>query len=295
VSSGADAFQAAVNGSRIHFGAGASDYASSDGTTVTFAGAVTLAAGVTSNGTFNQASATLQLSNASGSLYFSNAAATSGVITANISAANASTTVPAFKFHNQTALDATDLLVGVQTGAAGVGGNVFSVDYSGLTTATVGAQKMGTGAGVATCVSKATATTTAVGNVDAGTDDLISYSLPADSLVVTGKGVRITAWGTTANNVNAKTVTLEFGGQTIMTQALTTSIAGTWRISAMAFRTGASTQDIFAELLQLATIIHKHTLTAGTQTETGAIVIKCTGTATTTNDIVQEGLLVEYL
>ncbi len=34
---GADAFKVTTNGARFHFGAGASDYASSDGTTVTFA------------------------------------------------------------------------------------------------------------------------------------------------------------------------------------------------------------------------------------------------------------------
>lgn len=40
VSSGLNAFAATINGARIDFGAGASDYASSDGTTVTFAGPV---------------------------------------------------------------------------------------------------------------------------------------------------------------------------------------------------------------------------------------------------------------
>ncbi len=136
---------------------------------------------------------------------------------------------------------------------------------------------------------------TAVGNVGAGTDDLITYSLPANTLNANGRTIRINAWGTTANNAAAKTVTLEFGSQTIMTQALTANIAGTWRITAYVSRTGSGTQDIFAELLQLATVVHKQTLTAGTQTDTAAITIKCTGTATSDNDIVQEGLVVEVL
>lgn len=140
-----------------------------------------------------------------------------------------------------------------------------------------------------------TVKTTAVGNVGGGTDDLQSYDLPANVLSANGVTLRIYAWGTTANNVNAKTVTLNFGSQTIMTQALTTSLAGTWRIEAIVARTGSSTQDIFAELLQLSTIIHKHTLTAGTQTDTAAITIKCTGAATADNDIVQEGLVVEVM
>lgn len=51
IASGSNAFGAATNGSRIDFGAGASDYASSDGTTVTFAGPVTTGSPL-SNGTF---------------------------------------------------------------------------------------------------------------------------------------------------------------------------------------------------------------------------------------------------
>jgi hypothetical protein len=137
--------------------------------------------------------------------------------------------------------------------------------------------------------------TTAVGNITTGTDDLQSYSLPASVLGADGRCLRITAWGTTANTAAAKTVTLNFGSQTIMTQALTTNLAGTWRITAIVARTGSSTQDIFAELLQLTTIVHKQTLTAGTQTDSAAITIKCTGTATNTDDIINEGLLVEIV
>ena len=144
-------------------------------------------------------------------------------------------------------------------------------------------------------VAKANANSAAVGNVGAGTDDLMTYSLPANSLSKTNSVIRILAWGTTTNNGNAKTVTLNFGSQTILTQALTVSIAGTWRISAAIIKSGSNTQDIFAELLQLATIVHNQTLTAGTQTDTAAITIKCTGAATADNDIVQEGLVVETM
>lgn len=138
-------------------------------------------------------------------------------------------------------------------------------------------------------------TTTNVGNVTTGTDDLMSYTVPANTLSTNGQLLRVTAWGSTANNAAAKTVTMECGTQQIMTQALTANLAGTWRIVAYVVRTGVATQDIFAELLQLTTIVHKQTATAGTQDETAAITIKCTGTATSTDDIVQDGLIVEAL
>lgn len=47
IASGSDAFAAGTNGAHWHFGAGASDYASSDGTTVTFAGSLTSAVTIT--------------------------------------------------------------------------------------------------------------------------------------------------------------------------------------------------------------------------------------------------------
>ena len=134
---------------------------------------------------------------------------------------------------------------------------------------------------------------TDVGNVGGGTDDLQTYTIPANTLNVTGRTIRVKAWGFTTNNANAKTVTLDFGGQTILTQALTASIAGTWRIDAEIVKNGASTQKIFAELLQLATLVQKQTATAGTQTDTAGIVVKCTGTGVADNDIVQQGLIVE--
>lgn len=136
---------------------------------------------------------------------------------------------------------------------------------------------------------------TAVGNVGAGTDDLITYALPANTLSANGMGVRVTAYGTTANNGNAKTVTLNFGATAILTQALTASIAGSWRIAAEIMRTGVDTQDCIAALNQGATDIAHAEFTATTIDDGAAITIKCTGAATDNNDIVQEGLLIELL
>ena len=136
---------------------------------------------------------------------------------------------------------------------------------------------------------------TAVGNVGSGTDNLITYAIPANTFSANGKTVRVKAWGTTANNGNAKTLTFVVGSQTVVSTALTTSIVGQWEIECLIVRTGASTQDIRARTLQGATAIIDAELTAGTQTDTAAITIKCTGTATDNDDIVQEGMITELL
>ena len=57
VASGSNAFAVGTNGARVDFGTGASDYASSDGTTVTFAGALTTSGALT-GGNFTFASGT---------------------------------------------------------------------------------------------------------------------------------------------------------------------------------------------------------------------------------------------
>ena len=135
----------------------------------------------------------------------------------------------------------------------------------------------------------------AVGNVGSGTDDLMTFSLPANTLNRTGKVIRAWGWGTTANNVNAKTLTFNVGSQVVVSTALTASIAGQWETLVTIIRTGANTQDIRARTLQGATVIFDQELTAGTQTETAAITLKMTGAATADNDIVQEGMIIEEL
>lgn len=163
----------------------------------------------------------------------------------------------------------------------------------GPTTRVDGVQP-GNAIGVMEGVAKANANVTAVGNVGTGEDDLITYSLPALSLLKVGSAVRIRAWGTTANNANAKTLRLYFG-VAVLTTSLTVSQAGFWEINAIVVKNGASTQDANASLIEFPGTLHDIEQSAPNQTDTAAITIKCTGDATASNDIVQEGLLVEVL
>jgi hypothetical protein len=141
---------------------------------------------------------------------------------------------------------------------------------------------------------------TAVGNVGTGEDNLMTYSLIANTLSADQRVVRITAWGTTANNSNTKEVKLYFGATAILTTALTVSQAGRWRINAEVCLVGSSSQDYSAQLIQGGTTtlvdVEGGSLT---ETDTAAITIKCTGTVTdggggvNNNDITQEGMIVE--
>lgn len=137
--------------------------------------------------------------------------------------------------------------------------------------------------------------TTGVGNVLTGEDNLCTASIPANALYAAGRAVRITAWGTTANNANAKTLRLYFGSLAIFSRSMTTSIAGHWRIEARVVSTGTDAQDYaILSAIDETTAVAPSFGTA-TQDDGAAITVKCTGDATATNDIVQEGLLVEFI
>lgn len=136
----------------------------------------------------------------------------------------------------------------------------------------------------------------AVGNVGAGDDDLITLSVAANTLAAVGRGLRIVAAGTTANNADAKTVKLKFGTATLLTTALTVSQAGVWRIEAEVIRTGSSAQKYCAQLVQggAATLLDAEQGTT-TETDTADIVVKTSGTATSNDDIICEYLAVSVI
>ena len=138
--------------------------------------------------------------------------------------------------------------------------------------------------------------TTAVGNVGAGEDDLITYTLPAATLSVDGMGVRITAFGQTANNANAKTVKMYFGSTNMATIGLDANSVGGWVYQATVIRTAAATQIAHVNMAaHWVTFKSGGNNTAPTETLSGAVTIKCTGAATTTDDIVNSMLMVELI
>lgn len=195
----------------------------------------------------------------------------------------------------------TNLYVTVMRGGTGPANSVnlhasaginLSAASSGQVTASVGALAATTG----TVELSLNTNATAVGNVGTGEDDLISFSLPAGALQATGRGVKITAWGTSANNANAKTIRMKFGATNIISLALTASQANTWRAEGIVIRTGATTQEANAQIIQAGTVSQVDVeITAPAETLSGAVTIKCTGEATSDNDIVQEGMLVEFI
>src|SRR5688572_19135169 len=92
----------------------------------------------------------------------------------------------------------------------------------------LGATQVGTGTATVTSGMGALNTQNgAVGNVGTGEDDLHSYAMPANTLVTTGRCIWWNAAGTTASNINTKTMKVYFGAQ-ILSVTLPVSAVSNW-------------------------------------------------------------------
>ena len=182
--------------------------------------------------------------------------------------------------------------------AAGGTTEVAEIKSTGLEVTGTVKSTAGTGTAEPVMVGTISVNTTAVGNVGGGTDDLMTYSLPANSLSASGKGIRVTAWGTVANNAAAKAATFNFGA-TSLSLALRSNQDGVWRVEFLVIRTGSNAQTLTGRFqggpVNAAATDHLTFAAAPAETDSGAITIKCTGAATSDNDIVQKGMIVEFI
>ena len=128
--------------------------------------------------------------------------------------------------------------------------------------------------------------TTTVANVGTAETNLMTSTFPASGLAATGDTVEVLAFGTTAANANSKIVAAYFGSTKIVQSAAFTNSAAAWRIVGTVTRTGATNQvacvTVFVDSVTPVT-----TYTAPTETLSGTITIKATGTGAADSDITQ--------
>lgn len=137
--------------------------------------------------------------------------------------------------------------------------------------------------------------TTAVGTTAVTTEEnLMLYTLPANTLLRDGQGVRIIAWGTNAANANTGIGRLLFGGTLIKSNQKGNNTD--WVLTAEVTKTGVSTQKSIAQIFR-DTVVNDAANVSLTKTDTAGIVIKVTGQndVAAANDIVCEGMRIEFL
>jgi hypothetical protein len=136
-------------------------------------------------------------------------------------------------------------------------------------------------------------------NLGSGEDDLQSFDLQPYTLSVRGatfqslnqRGVNILFHGRQVSNANAKTLKCYIGGTEILSQALTVSVAGNWRIEVDVVGTAASTQEYFGKATFTGAAGLEFTKTfLGTLAldSTAKITCKCTATAVADGDVYGE-------
>lgn len=139
---------------------------------------------------------------------------------------------------------------------------------------------------------------TPVGNVGGGTDDLISYTIPASVLGTNGDKIEWTAFGTFGATTTAD-ITCNYGGTTLFSaSSLSAANNDSWEAHGTITRTGATAQVATSsfEASLGGTVTKKQAYTAPAETLSGTVVLKCTGTSSnaTDNDIVQKALTVNW-
>lgn len=124
--------------------------------------------------------------------------------------------------------------------------------------------------------------TTTTGNVGGGTDNLITFTIPASTLGTDGDFIEFDCAGTFAATVNAKTLNIVYGATTLLTTTSLVLNGLDWRAHGKIIRTGATAQKATVELTVGGTLLSavNSTITDYTtpgETLSGTVVFKCTG------------------
>lgn len=137
---------------------------------------------------------------------------------------------------------------------------------------------------------------TAVGNVTTGEDDLITFSVVANTMNTNLDTITAVFAGTIANNANAKRIRIKLGTTTLLdtgASGIATGSALDWQARTTIIR-ATSTTGKATTVLSLSNGTSFQDYVAVTETWANALVIKATGDATATNDVVQEMLHVRW-
>jgi hypothetical protein len=137
--------------------------------------------------------------------------------------------------------------------------------------------------------------TTDVGNVGAGVDDLITYTIPAGKLATNGDYLEFTMTFVFAANANSKQVQVIYGGTTVYASGAQAQNDGTMEIRGTIIRTGAATQKITFHEINNGTLFTDYAdYVTAAETLSGTVVLKATGEGVNTGDITQKILTVKY-
>lgn len=164
----------------------------------------------------------------------------------------------------------------------------------------------GTGNASASLTGVININTTAVGNVGAGADTLMTYTLPANTLAANGRGIRIYSSGITGANANTKQFIQYFGSVPVagLISAAVALNLSSWVMETTLIRVNASSAKIYSRTLvgAIATTTSTFVYNVSGSGGTGGLdftvtnEIKVTGESVSvpaSDDVIQDGMIVE--
>lgn len=136
--------------------------------------------------------------------------------------------------------------------------------------------------------------TTAISNVDATENDLIQYTLKANSLSEDGDFAEIDAFGEFAANANNKRLRLYFGTSVVLDTSSVAANSGSWIIQSKVIRVSSSSQKVITTIISSnSLVINKSEYGLAAEDLAQDIIVKCTALAVSADDITQEGLTIK--
>jgi len=140
--------------------------------------------------------------------------------------------------------------------------------------------------------------TTGVGNPASTSEgDLMTYTLPANALSANQKGIVWKLLGKLAANGNDKRFKIKFGSVTVFDSGVVTDNGVRWSAEVRVYRTSSNNQKITFKVWK-GTAVVAHDLVTATESDSGTITMKATGTSPTTgaaSDVTQEEDLKQYI
>jgi hypothetical protein len=142
------------------------------------------------------------------------------------------------------------------------------------------------------------ATTTAVTVQSTTTEtNLITFSVPANTLNADGRGLRIRAAGLTGATSNNKTIKFLFGAASVSSSAVALN-ATSWFADVTILRSAANAQQIGGLITRASDGSLRGVTASGTETDTGAITAKFSAipaTSSANDSITQNWMTVESI
>lgn len=139
---------------------------------------------------------------------------------------------------------------------------------------------------------------TTVGNIGTGEDDLMSFAIPASTLLKNGDSIEVQFGMAVANNANQKRIRVYLGGGSAIfdtgATGLAVSTAYSIKFNLLILKDGSSTQKWYFEYF--AGSILGVVLGTLSLTDTNTITVKATGetNAASNNDVTQTMMITTY-